>query len=82
MADVGHGAKRKRGVNYVSVALQFIVAVLLAFIGFTLQGLRTDTTTALTGVQQTQVSISRIDSKIDGITDRLERLERIQDQDQ
>lgn len=79
MPNVGHEGNNSRGVRYASVGLQFLIAVLLAFIGFTLQGLGKDTAAALAGVQEAQVSISRMESKLDGINARLDRLERAQD---
>lgn len=83
-AEVGHGGAQeewrgKQKSTYASIALQFIVAVLLAFIGFTLQGLRTDTATSLATSQANQVAIGGISSKLDDINNRLDRLERTQD---
>lgn len=72
----GHGKSRS---TYISIALQFLIAVLLAFIGFTLQQLHADTENSLKIAQENQVAIGTIDSKLDGINGRLERLERAQD---
>lgn len=63
----------------LSVGLQFIIAVLLAFIGFVLQRLGKDVAGSLLIGQENQVAIGRIDSKLDDINSRLDRLERAQD---
>lgn len=83
-ARVGHAGDREegggmKGANYVSIGLQFIVAVLLAFIGFTLQSLHGDTATSLRIAQENQVVIGQLDSKLTDIGSRLNRLERTQD---
>lgn len=82
MPEVGHegnGNEKLGKVTYVRLVVEFGIAVLLAFIGFTLQGMRADTATSLEIGQQNQVAISRMESKLDGINNRLDRLERTQD---
>lgn len=65
--------------SVVGTILQFIIAILLAFIGFVLQNLRRDTENSLKIAQSNQVAIGQLASKLDDLGDRLDRLERVSD---
>lgn len=63
------------------VVVEFIISVLLAFIVFTIRNISTDTKQSLKTAQENQVAIRGLDSKLDGVLNRLERLEDQKDQE-
>lgn len=93
MPDVGHGATSNGGVNYVSIAFQAAIALMIGLMMFIGQGLREDTSRiredtaeSLEISRQTQISNIRLDAKVDHLAAEVERLQRAleqaQDQDQ
>lgn len=83
MPDVGHEGVGRRGkLSYARLVIEFLIAGLLAFIGFTLQQMNESQTRLDSAVTQLQMTTTRTEAKVDDISSRLDRLERTQDQDQ
>lgn len=68
-------------MNLLSVALEFTIAVLLAFAGFTMRAIVVRLTEAHAGVQALRVAVAGIVAQLEDLGDRISRLERTQDQD-
>jgi hypothetical protein len=89
MSEVGHGepsSGKPQITGHIRMGIEFILAVLLAFIAFTVNELNDSTSKALTISQASQIAIGRVEAKLDATNQRLDatnqrldRLERSQD---